>query len=289
MTSRVLITGLNGFTGQYLKKALLNRGYDVCGLTLKGKAVNLLDAHSVAMAVASIKPTHVVHLAAISFVAHADVDAIYQTNVLGTRNLLQALSTQVPKIEHVLVASSATVYGNQQEGLIAESAWPKPANDYAVSKLAMEHMLELWRHQLPITVVRPFNYVGIGQAPHFVIPKIVQHFRQRTKCIELGNLEVWREYNDVRWVAEIYARLLLQDSVSGPLNIATGHLHSLQEILQLLCDMTGHEPEIAVNPAFVRANEIVRLGGDPARLNALDLDVAPVPIEETLQWMLACE
>lgn len=286
MAWRVLVTGLGGFTGQHLAAQLRLCGHEVFGLTLNGSAVDLEHADAVAQAVRELKPTHVVHLAAISFVAHADIDEIYRVNVLGTRHLLQALAEHAPSLSHVLLASSATVYGAQAEGLINESAPVFPANDYAVSKLAMEHLAGLWRDRLPITIVRPFNYVGVGQAKRFVIPKIVAHFRARAPRLELGNVDVWREYNDVRWVIEAYLALLAGDPAPVPVNLASGRLHSLGEVLASLRAMTGHDPDVVVNPAFVRANEVVRLGGDPERLLGLGIRPSQFVLDDTLRWML---
>ncbi|WP_247646423.1 NAD-dependent epimerase/dehydratase family protein [Deefgea sp. CFH1-16] len=110
------------------------------------------------------------------FVAHGDVDAIYRSNVVGTRNLLQAIKLAKHRPRAVLLASSANIYGNTDIDCIAESTPPAPANDYAVSKIAMEYVAKLYADDLPLIIVRPFNYTGVGQAPQFLLPKIVGHF-----------------------------------------------------------------------------------------------------------------
>lgn len=280
---KILLTGAAGFTGRFFSQAAQASGHDVWPLK-----ANLLDASALRDEVRVCQPDAVVHLAAISFVAHADIEDIYRVNLLGTRHLLHALATSVPQVQHVLLASSATVYGNQAEGLIAETAIVQPANDYAVSKLAMESLAGLWRDSLPITVVRPFNYVGHGQSPRFVIPKIVAHVKARAAHIELGNLDVWREYNDVRWVVQAYLELLRLGPVVGPVNLASGQLHSLNEVLSLLRDLSGHSMDVVVNPAFVRPNEVIRLGGDPSRLSALGIAPPSLALADTLEWMLSC-
>ena len=279
---RVLVTGLDGFTGRYVRQVLGNNGHEPVGLKS-----DLTNAGAVKQEVKSLKPNAVIHLAAISSVEHDNANAIYQVNLIGTRNLLDALSQQQSKIQCVLLASSANIYGNSIEGIIDESVPPSPVNDYGVSKLAMEYMAKLWMDKLPIVISRPFNYTGVGHDARFVIPKLVDHFARRAKSIELGNLDVEREFNDVRTVAEIYFRLLKQGETGQIYNICSGRPVSLKAVIDALKQITGHALEVKVNPAFVRAHEVHRLCGSPAKLEARIGKLQHPPLEETLRWMLA--
>jgi nucleoside-diphosphate-sugar epimerase len=286
---RALVTGLDGFTGHYVRPELEAAGFEVFGLrhSIDGKVreIDLLDVEHIRREVASIAPDVVLHLAAIAFVAHGDVETIYRTNVLGTRNLLDAL-TRLPKPPSaVVLASSANVYGNAAVERIQESQPPAPANDYAVSKLAMEYMARLWMDRLPITIARPFNYTGVGQSLQFVIPKIVDHFRRGEKFIELGNVEVARDFSDVRDVAHCYRRLVEIPPVGECVNLCSGQFHALSEVIAELERLAGYRIEIRVNPAFVRASEVIRLAGDPSRLEQLIQTKPGIPLRDTLAWM----
>ena len=218
---------------------------------------------------------------------HGDVGDIYATNLVGTRHLLAALATGDAPPSAIVLASSANVYGNANAGVIDESLRPAPVNDYAVSKLAMEYMAAIWRERLPITVVRPFNYVGIGQSPEFLLPKVVDHFKRKAATVELGNLDVERDFSDVRTVADCYRRLLSAPAAGLTLNICSGTGHALRSVLQMAVEITGHSPEIRINPIFVRANEVKKLVGSKAALERAIGPVTGPTMRETLQWMLA--
>jgi nucleoside-diphosphate-sugar epimerase len=249
-------------------------------------AVDLTDRAAVAAAVQSLQPDVIVHLAAIAFVAHSDVEQIYRVNVVGTRNLLEAAAALPKKPQAVLLASSANIYGNADVEVIHEDVPAAPANDYAVSKLAMEYMARLWMDKLPIIMVRPFNYTGVGQAENFLLPKIVAHFKRRETRIELGNLQVWRDFSDVRVVAACYRHLLAAPGAAGQVfNVSSGKAYSLGEALEMMAAIAGYRIDVHVNPAFVRANEVVRLTGDNRRLQAVVGAIAPLPLQDTLRWM----
>jgi nucleoside-diphosphate-sugar epimerase len=277
----VLVTGLNGFTGKYLEKELTDAGHNVAGLDC-----DINDISAIRERVGSVNPEAVVHLAGIAFVGHGDINDIYDVNLKGTRNLLQVLAENADNVKSVLLASSANVYGNSEIGKITEDVIPSPMNDYAVSKLSMEYMAKLWMDKLPIFLVRPFNYTGVGQSPNFLIPKIVSHFHDKKPIIELGNMDVWREFGDVRTVAKTY-RLLLEKAPRGEtFNVCTGVPYSLREVIGMCEDITGHTIQTQVNPDFVRENEVKELSGSGEKLRATIGDIKSGELEETLRWML---
>ncbi|MDQ2733752.1 MAG: GDP-mannose 4,6-dehydratase [Pseudomonadota bacterium] len=291
----MLVTGLNGFTGVHLSTVLTKAGFEVHG-TIKADesaderhhVADLDDLGALRDVVRRVRPTHVVHLAAISLVSHDDVQEIYRTNIVGTRNLLSALANSDAARETlsaVLLASSANIYGNTDIEPIDEAEPAHPANDYAVSKLAMEHMARLWSARLPLTIVRPFNYTGVGQSLQFLIPKIVRAFAHRMPELEIGNIDVERDFSDVRDVVGAY-RALLESSERGTFNICSGRAVSLREILRLCEEFTGHSLTLRVNPALVRANEVARLRGSNVRLRQLLPTWEPRPIRETVRWMI---
>lgn len=277
---RVLVTGLDGFTGHYVQRELEQHDHEVVGLK-----ADLTNPEAVKQDVQSLRPEAVIHLAAISFVGHGDANAFYRVNLMGTRNLLEAVATAARNVECVLLAGSANVYGNSTEGVLNESALLNPANDYAVSKLAMEHMARLWFDRLPIVITRPFNYTGVGQSDTFLLPKIVGHFQRGAKQIELGNLDVFRDFSDVRAVANAYRRLVQACPAGDTVNVCSGRSHSLREVIEIVGKIAGDDIEVKVNPSFVRAHEVRSLLGSAARLRSIIGEWDSPPLRETLEWM----
>lgn len=296
--TRTLITGAAGFTGQYLAEELSLRGHDVHGLVhalpqyeVKGTTAlyeaDLADIDRLREVIAEVRPEKVVHLAAIAFVAHDDVETLYRSNVVGTRQLLEVLAELEERPNAILVASSANIYGNAREGVLHEELPPAPANDYGVSKVAVELLARIYGGRLPITVVRPFNYTGQGQDQNFIIPKMVAHAKDRKPVIELGNLDVSRDFSDVRTVVDAYARLLVEPrAIGGTFNICSGKAVSLREIIELVQRLSGHRFEVSVNPAFIRTNEVRSLCGSADRLVSTIGPLKTIQLEDTLRWML---
>ena len=128
----------------------------------------------------------------------------------------------------------------------------------------------------------------MGQTAEFLIPKIVAHARARAPRIELGNLDVARDFSDARTVAECYARLLdTPGAIGQTVNVCSGVTYTLHEVLRIVSELSGHRMEVAVNPAFVRANEVKLSWGNRSKLDAVVGVVPAIPLRETLSWMLA--
>jgi nucleoside-diphosphate-sugar epimerase len=284
--ARVLVTGCGGFTGQYVKTALGEGGFNVFDAKETGTPFDLKQPASIRTVLREVAPDYVIHLAALSFVGHADAAAFYGVNAVGTTNLLDQMLALGAAPLRIVVASSAHVYGNATVEPILEETPPAPVSHYAASKLAMEAMVRTYSGRLNIVMTRPFNYTGLGQANYFLVPKIVSHFKERRPFIELGNLEVVRDFSDVRAVAQAYVRLLSADVPEGVTNLCSGVGRSLRWVLEQLTELSGHSLEVRVNPEFVRASEVHRLVGSSSRMDGALGALPHRDFRETLAWML---
>lgn len=276
---RVALTGATGFTGRFVSAAL-----EQAGATPVVLQCDLRDQAAVDRAVDGLDFDRLIHLAGHAFVDASDWSSFYTVNQLGTLNLLDAVSRRKPGARCIL-ASSAQVYGPNAEGLITEGASTNPVNHYAISKRTMENGAALWRDRLEIVVTRPFNYTGVGQDTQYLIPKIVDHFRRRVEVIELGNTWVKRDFGDVRSVADAYAGLALAKDVPPVVNIATGAVSSIGDILTQLTAISGHQIKVEVNQTFVRKGDVEMLGGDATLLRETLPNWQPRSLTDTLQWM----
>ncbi|KVE73728.1 NAD-dependent epimerase/dehydratase family protein [Burkholderia vietnamiensis] len=297
---RAFVTGVTGFTGRYMAQRLAAGGYDVWGTVAPGTArpddpafahctllpVDLLDADAMRAAAADARPDAVVHLAARAHVARDEPSQTYAVNIVGTRNLLAALAGLDRRPSAVLLASSANIYGNSTAGVIDETVAPAPANDYAVSKLAMEYAAKLWADRLPIVIARPFNYTGVGQDDAYLLPKLVSHYASRAPRISLGNLDVSRDFSDVRDVTAAYLKLLEAAPAGETFNVCSERAYSLKEVLAMLSRIAGYVIDVTIDPRFVRHNEVKRLSGSRDKLRRAVGELPVTPLDDTLRWMM---
>lgn len=288
----VLVTGIDGFTGKHLAAYLKTKGFKVFGTALRSKDPDIfnLDINDISRLnniLNDLRPEYIIHLAAISFVGHISPVDFYNVNVIGTESILKVLLDINHYPKKILIPSSATVYGNQGVSVLDESMIPKPTNHYGCSKLAMERIATNYFEKIPILITRPFNYTGPGQSIDFLIPKIIAHFKDRKDIIELGNIDVRREFNSVDYICEIYFRLLMSNVHSQVLNVCSAKTYSIIDILDELEELTQHRIQVRVNQEFVRRNEIKELKGSLKLLSSYISIPELRPIGFTLQKMLS--
>ncbi|QUM77881.1 GDP-mannose 4,6-dehydratase [Moritella sp. 24] len=291
----ILVTGANGFTGQHFIKNALEKGFECIALVRKKPTntmeyvqyfeVDLLEKDELRCLITNIKFDYIVHLAAVSYVGFRDCATIYKNNIVATLNLIDLVDELVLPLKKIIVASTGNIYGRSNKLPITETTIVNPVNHYSISKLAMEKALGLYSH-LPIIVVRPFNYTGNGQSHDFLIPKIISEYKKFNTEVCLGNLDVSRDFSDVRDVVEAYTRLLTINESNLTLNVCSGISTSIEQIIKELNLLSGYEIKVTVNEDFKRDNEILDLYGSNDKLINLIGEYQKYSIKDTLYWML---
>lgn len=287
---KVLITGIDSFTGTYLSSYLKIFNYDIYGTSLSSESekkykCDITNKNDVLSVLKRIIPDFVINLSAIASPAHGKNEEFYSINTIGAINILESLIELDINPSKIILSSSATVYGNQGLEVLDESLCPTPANHYGASKYAMESMAKNYFNRLNIIITRPFNYTGINQTDNFLIPKIVKHFKESKKVIELGNLDVSREFNDVDFICEVYKKLLESTQTSQVLNVCSNRGIKLLDVIDIMNDIAGYEIEVKVNPAFVRKDEIKSLTGSPTKLFDMIGNIQQKDFKDTLRGM----
>jgi len=290
----VLITGMDGFVGAHLEAHLRGLGQAPVPLELHGEWVDLTDAEKVSHAVHDISPDRVYHLAAAASVSRSfqDAEGIFKVNVLGTRNLLEAVKLHAPSAR-VLVVSTGEVYGMVKKGHppLSEDHPPAPANPYAISKLDAEIQCEMFLSQgLDIRRVRPLGHTGPGQSLGFVAPDFasqvaaIKKGRQEPR-IKVGNLSTEREFSDVRDVVRAYALIMERGERAGIYNLANNHPVPISRILEKLIEMAQIVAQIEQDRKKIRPSDYSTPQLDSSKVRALGFEYR-IPLEKTLRDVL---
>lgn len=282
---RILITGANGFVGQILCTLLQDAGQHVTALVGATSAshphadqtvkCDIRDADALNRAVAFAAPTHVVHLAAVTHVPTSFKEPLqtWQTNVMGSVNLLQALRQEAPEA-FVLFVSSSEVYGDTfKQGIALDENSPcRPLNPYAASKLAAEAAFnEYFRQGQPGVIVRPFNHIGAQQSADFVTASFARQIAlieagQQPPQLKVGNLLAERDFLDVQDVCSAYISLLKlsEQKQNHPrcLNICSGKPRQIRTMLNTLLSLSTFEIAVVEDPERMRPSDIPSAFGD---------------------------
>jgi GDP-4-dehydro-6-deoxy-D-mannose reductase len=291
-----LITGASGFAGGWLVRACVAAGDSVAALSrtgavpdrgaegssvegpsIEGLCVDLRDGDAARAAVRDTAPQVVYHLAALSSVGRSwdDPTSTVRDNVASAVSLLEAIRLESPGARVVWV-STCEVYGEPASLPLHEDAPLQPANPYAVSKAAGDMLAAVYAdaHGLDIVRARPFSHAGPGQRPIFIVSSLAAQAAQARISgaeqlrIMIGNPNTRRDFTDVRDIVRAY-RLLARTGRPGVYNVSSGHSISAAEQVALVGELIAPlRVEHQVDPARVRAHEIMDLRGDHQRLSA---------------------
>jgi GDP-4-dehydro-6-deoxy-D-mannose reductase len=302
---RALITGASGFAGSYLVRACLDAGDEVVGV-FRGQAqpparaeqrrVDLRDQAAVRSVLRETTPEVVYHLAALSSVGRSweDGGATVEDNVSTALNMLEAWRLDAPRARMIWV-SSCEVYGAAATLPIDEDAPAHPANPYAVSKLTGDLLAAVYAdaHGLELIRARPFNHAGPGQRPVFLLSSLARQAAEGRLAgahrirIVTGNPDTRRDFTDVRDVVRAY-RSLAERARPGIYNVCSGRSISAADQIRVLADVVAPlEIDHAVDPARVRAHEVMDLRGSNARIREAVGWCPEISFEDTMRDTVA--
>jgi GDP-4-dehydro-6-deoxy-D-mannose reductase len=291
----ILVTGASGFVGRHLVPALAT-AYPHASLVTT--SIDLRNQAEVESAVRRAAPDVCIHLAAVSAVitAQQTPDQAWQVNLHGTLHLAWAISRYAPDCQ-MLFASSAEAYGASfADGQPLDERAPlAPLNVYAETKATADLLLGGMATQgLRAVRLRPFNHTGAGQSAQFVVAAFARQIARieaglQPRKIEVGNLEVWRDFLDVRDVCAAYIACIAQRCSLAPgvvLNLASGHARRVGDILTDLSALARVDIDIQVDAARLRPVEIQIACGDATKARDLLGWVPTIPWERTLRDVL---
>ncbi|MFI5028632.1 MAG: GDP-mannose 4,6-dehydratase [Solirubrobacterales bacterium] len=296
----MLLIGAQGFLGAHLHSAVLASGMRVIAADRRaggpeGRPCDLLDARSVAACVAAAKPDLIVNMAGSASVAESwrDPLASFALNATGVLHLLEAVAGHAPKA-HVLCVSSAEVYGEPDRDRlpVTEDERPRPVTPYGAGKLAMEAICGQYaRAGIRIATVRPFNQIGLGQAPSYAASGFARQIAQaeaaglETVEISVGNLAAERDFTDVRDSARALAEISSRE-LCGVYNLCSGRPLGLETLISQMARATPLDLRPAVDPALKRPRDPAVIYGDPARLRGATGWEPRIPLERTIEDLL---
>ena len=288
---RLLVTGSDGFVGSELR-----RHHPCIPLADGDGNIDLRDVDRLGCALRHIAPEAVIHLAAQTFVPASFADPLetYEINFIGTFTLLQALKSSGFK-GRLLFVGSADAYGVvSPEELPVEETHPlRPRSPYAVSKVAAEALCYQWSEveDFEIVMTRPFNHIGPGQSTRFVVSDFARQVIEvrkglREPLISTGDIDMTRDFTDVRDVVEAYLLLLERGRGGEVYNVCSGSEHSVREVLERLMRFAGVEATVERDPSRMRPSEQRRVCGNPHKLERQTGWTRQFGLDQSLQDVL---
>jgi GDP-4-dehydro-6-deoxy-D-mannose reductase len=310
ISKNVLITGCSGFLASHLIDAL--KEGNGTNLVLSGITeetafhssrinvfhVDITDRQKVFDAVKTINPVLTFHLAAIANVGYswAHPQTTYQVNFVGTSNILEAVAEYSPGSRVLLMSSGELYGGNNGEPCKETTPILPPTNPYALSKVAMEMLGDLFylyckKKQLEIIKLRAFNFTGPGQSRQFMASDFSYQISQIEKgkqepSIHVGNLSAQRDFSDVRDIARYLNIAAEKGKPGGVYNLCSGLVFSIEQILDMLLSFSNKKIEKIVDEERFRPVDIPRSVGDSTLIRE-EFNLYPqYQMKQTLQDIL---
>lgn len=293
---RVLVTGAGGFVGRHVLNELKAQGHEPVAGTLKSEslsdtetlALDICDPDQVKMAFRSHTWDGVIHLAAISHVGAAEKSPgkLVDVNVTGTGNLLHALSLAEKKPRFIFVSSSQVFSTPTLSTALDELSPTLPETPYGWSKLAAENLCQLYRSMgLDTVIVRPFNHIGPGQLPSFVVSGLASRIKATPNggVLKVGNLETFRDFTDVRDVARAYCLILEAKNPSPLYVLGSGKCLMIKDILNAFLELSGKTLQIETDASLLRKVDPPRF---MAKASRAEIDLKWLPqrnLNDTLE------
>jgi GDP-4-dehydro-6-deoxy-D-mannose reductase len=286
---RALVTGSDGFVAKHLIRHLREHDDEVHGID---RERDVTDAASMREVFEWFRPDVTYHLAALTHVGDSweHASEFTRVNVVGTQRVLDASFEAVPDATTIVVSSSE-VYGisREEDQPLHETFRVAPANPYSSSKVEAEHVARdvmRFRGQRVI-IARPFNHLGPGQSPTFVVPALVSRLLDAREGgndhIVVGDLSTRRDFTDVRDVVRAY-RLLAKLGVTGEVyNVASGHDVALSDIAHQLVEQLAPGIELIVDPSLLRPVDLPVSRGSYDKLHQATGWAPLIPLHVTLE------
>lgn len=282
--NKYLITGVNGFVGRYFVEYLQQVepdaavfGVDIaeqCDMPITYCKLNLNDGQETSTAIKKWRPDYIVHLASISSVGQSweNPAECFQNNTNIMLNLLGAV------LEHGLKTRLLSVGSSEEYGAYSAMEMPlredfklKPQNPYAVAKVSQEMLCGVYASLgVDVLMTRSFNHIGPRQSDRFVVPSFIKQLvsisRGEQSTMMVGNIDVARDFTDVRDVVSAYYAILYKGRTGEVYNVCSGASHKLSEIIQLTERILGIQADVRVDESRLRPNDVMLICGDNAKL-----------------------
>lgn len=304
---KAFITGICGFTGGHLTEYLSKSGIEIFGLDLpvEGRSnpdhltyvsrmyyADVNDRDSIFEIIHSIKPDFIFHLAGL--IGSNDLEKLFKTNIVGTKNVLEAACSIETKI---LLPGSAAEYGAVPEDKlpIHEATPLYPINDYGISKVAQTQLgyQYFYKYKCPVYIARPFNIIGPREPENLVCSTIAQQIvknerKKRTadRVIYVGNLEPKRDFIDVRDVTEAYWHIVNKGAPGEVYNVCSGKAYSIREVLSFFERLSRVKCTVVQDPSRVRGVDISINFGDNSKIQSSTGWLPKININRTLGDLL---